>query len=43
MSDMPLIRVPDPSERPLKPLKALADSVLLQRVLDGLVGLPCKS
>jgi hypothetical protein len=43
MSDMPLVRVPDPSEKPLKPVKALADPALLQRVLDGLVRLPCLS
>jgi hypothetical protein len=42
MSDMPLVRVPDPSGKPLKPITALADPVLLQRVLDGLVGLPCQ-
>jgi hypothetical protein len=43
MADVPLVRVPDPSEKPLKPLKALADPVLLERVLDGLVRLPCLS
>ena len=43
MSDMPLVRIPDPSEKPRKPVKALADPAVLQRVLDGLKGSPCLS
>jgi hypothetical protein len=43
MSDQPLlIRAPQQSNAPLKPIKPLADPELLARVCDGLKALPCQ-